>query len=335
MRQWVSCAVGGSESGFDVADARNDGEFGVISRAGVSVSVGHDPEVLDAGKAMLDLHPDAAEGVVVGTFVGGQWLGFGTLVGDFEAWMIGLQPLISTVGIDVSVTRYRRPLATNGKVMPASWAWSGNGQNLSIFGYRHFGLDGVALLFARVPALLAARGAFDRLLCAIKQQGLRFLRLDTDRALDPQQALGQRLDPFERAADRGLVHPVKAAQKILRHVAAVENQQNQQMVGQAANPMRTPWQHLGALTPRPVRRKTALHLAKCTHINTGDPAENGPAYQPLSAKPLHPKGESDFDTKGNRKFHTFATGLLFVKSPSCILMLGRVQVEPQFCKDRY
>lgn len=282
----------------------------MISGTGVSVCVGHDPEFLDPGKAVLDLDPDPAEGPVVFPFVGGQRLGFRTLVGDFEVVMIGLQPLVAAVGVDVRGARYRRSAATYGKVMPASRVGPGDGDDPSIFGHRHLGLDGVALLLAGVPAPLAASRAFDRLLGAVKQQALRLMSGDTDRALDPQQALGQRFDPLECTADRSLVHPVKATQKILRDVAAVEDQQNQQMIGQAANTMRPPRQSLAALSPLPVWCEAPLHLSECTHINTGNPAEYRTAYQPLSAKPLHPKRESDFTPNGNPLIPTFATGLM-------------------------
>jgi len=66
-----------------------------------------------------------------------------------------------------------------------------------------------------------------------------------------------------------------------------------------------PWR----LPARPMRRQAAHHLAECPHINAGDPAENGPAWQPFGAKPSYPGHESNFVAKGNRKLPTFATGL--------------------------
>jgi len=57
-------------------------------------------------------------------------------------------------------------------------------------------------------------------------------------------------------------------------------------------------------------RAAALDLAECTHISTGNAAENGPAYQSPGAKPSHPGRESGFAARGNRKLSTFATGRL-------------------------
>ncbi|WP_233999916.1 hypothetical protein, partial [Porphyrobacter sp. TH134] len=45
--------------------------------------------------------------------------------------------------------------------------------------------------------------------------------------------------------------------------------------------------------------------------------------QPLSAKPLHPKRESDFTPNGNPLIPTFATGLLAFLMISCAIGAAR------------
>lgn len=65
---------------------------------------------------------------------------------------------------------------------------------------------------------------------AIEDQSLCFFCRNPDLPLYAQNPPRQTLDPLQAPADRPLVHPVQAGQKILGNVAAVNNQQGQQML---------------------------------------------------------------------------------------------------------
>ena len=50
---------------------------------------------------MLDADPEPAQSMIIGAFIFCQGSCLGFLVGDVDAGMVFLKPLIATVGIDV------------------------------------------------------------------------------------------------------------------------------------------------------------------------------------------------------------------------------------------
>ena len=50
---------------------------------------------------MLNAYPEAAQSVVIGALIFCQGSCLGFLVGDIDAGVVSLKPLIATVGVDV------------------------------------------------------------------------------------------------------------------------------------------------------------------------------------------------------------------------------------------
>ena len=96
------------------------------------------------------------------------------------------------------------------------------------------------LLLAGVPATLFAAGALDRLFGAVDNQRFGFFTADLDLARDAENLDGQPFDPLQGSADRRLIRLIQARQKILRHAAAVQDQQHQKMFFQSTDAPRPP-----------------------------------------------------------------------------------------------
>ena len=72
-----------------------------ISTSWIAVSFGQNAEGLEAADAVLNAHSEAAQSVIIGALIFCQGSCLGFLVGDIDAGVVFLKPLIATVGIDV------------------------------------------------------------------------------------------------------------------------------------------------------------------------------------------------------------------------------------------
>ena len=195
------------------------------------------------------------------------------------------------------------------RVRPSWWVASGD----------ELGLEGVALLLAGVVAALLAPRPLDRLLGAVDDQRLGLLGAHQDAPPHPQDLGGDPLDPVLAPADGALVHAIEATQEGLGEVAAVEDQQHQQMILQPAH---APGPAVLGLRrdhlPLPGGPQPPHHVLERVRRDPGQARELPPAPQPLIAEPspgFHRKGpplgpsalNQITPLSGTRP--TFATGL--------------------------
>jgi hypothetical protein len=76
---------------------------------------------------------------------------------------------------------------------------------------------------------------------------------DPNGPLDPQNTPRERRDPLQRTADRGFVRAHQPAHEALGHVAAVDDEQQDQVLGQAAHGVGPASLGLAGLGPFPGR----------------------------------------------------------------------------------
>ena len=118
---------------------------------------------------MLDAYAEPAQGVIVGALLLGQWSCFGFLVGNFDAGMVTLEPLVATVGVDVGVPRQGWPAPPDFEIMDPTGRRLGDTDNAAPFGHSNFGFDGVAFFLAGIPAMLLSAWPFNWLVRAVKK----------------------------------------------------------------------------------------------------------------------------------------------------------------------
>lgn len=180
-----------------------------------------------------------AEAVVVVFLVPGQGTLLAFLVRDVGCRMIVLQALVATIGISMGLFRQGRPALAQDAVVNPSGHRIRSADNPARRRDDDFVLDDVAFFLAGVPATLLAARALDRLLRGVNDEGCGFLGADPDRFLDAQHAPSQGLNPLQGVANGGFIDLIQTAQKILRHPAAIQDQQNQNVIFQCANAPRT------------------------------------------------------------------------------------------------
>jgi hypothetical protein len=163
-----------------------------------------------------------------------------------------------------------------------------------VVGGDELGLDGVAPALAGIVAALLAPRPLNRLLGAVDDQRLGFFGAHQDAPAHPQDLGRDPLDPALAPADGALVHAIEAAQDILGQVAAVEDQQDQEMILQ---PAYAPGPAVLGLRPDyiplPDGPQPPHHVFEPVRRNPGQARELPPAPQPLIAEPSprsHRKG---------------------------------------------
>src|SRR3712207_1460404 len=116
------------------------------------------------------------------------------------------------------------------QIMPAAGVRVRHADDAAVAGGDVLGLQGMALLLARVVRPLGGLvlRPLDRLLGAVDQQRLGFLRADSRLAAEGEEGLHLRLDAPDRAADHAAIDPVEEAEELLRDVAAVGERQEPQ-----------------------------------------------------------------------------------------------------------
>ena len=100
---------------------------------------------------MFDAHVEAAQGVIVGTFIFRQRPCFGFLVGTFDARMVVLEPLVAAVGVDVGVPRQGWPASLEFEIMDPAGRELGNGDAAWPFNRLFRAVDDQGLGFALPP----------------------------------------------------------------------------------------------------------------------------------------------------------------------------------------
>ena len=107
----------GSKSGGDVEDAGHGADLDAVSAFWIAVSFGQDAEGLEAGDGVLDADAEPAQGVVVDALIFCQRSCLGFLVGNFNAGMILLEPLVTAVGIDMGGLWQGRPATADFEIV--------------------------------------------------------------------------------------------------------------------------------------------------------------------------------------------------------------------------
>ena len=127
---------------------------------------------------MLNAYSEAAQSVVVGTFILCQGACLGFLVGDVDGGMVILKSLVATVSIDVGRRRQRRPPPSDFEIMNPTGGRLGDADDPTILCDDDFGFDRMAFLLAGIPAPLFSAWPLDRLFRAVDNQGLGLLIFD-------------------------------------------------------------------------------------------------------------------------------------------------------------
>src|ERR687884_2030312 len=152
----------------------------------------------------------------------------------------------------------------------------------------------MALLLARVVRPLGGLvlRPLDRLLGAVDQQRLGFTPADLRLAAEGEEGLHPRLDAPDRAADHAAVDPAEEAEELLRDVAAVVEQQDQQVALQAADPPGAAGLRLAAFGRLPRAAQPRQHLVDGGDADAGEAGENGTAAQPPGGERVRQGGGS-------------------------------------------
>ena len=152
-----------SESGDEIDDTRNGGELGGVGCLGIAKSLGEQPERLDFGERVFDADAKAAQGAIVGALVVCQRMFFRSFERNLGVWMLFPNALIAAVGVKSRAFRQRRTSSPKRKIVNASRNGPRYADNFTLLRDDCFGLDGVAFLFAGIPASLFAARALDGL----------------------------------------------------------------------------------------------------------------------------------------------------------------------------
>ena len=130
----------------------------------------------------------------------------------------------------------------------------------------------MALLLARVVRLL--RGVvlrpLDRLLGAVDDQRLGLAPADLRLAAERENGRNLGLGALDRAADRAAVHPVEKSQELLRDVTAIVEQQDQQVVFEAADLARAAGLLLAPDSRLPRAAQSRQHLIEGRDADAGE-----------------------------------------------------------------
>src|SRR5215203_3826525 len=132
----------------------------------------------------------------------------------------------------------------------------------------------------------------DRLLRAVDQQRLGFLRADPRLAAEGEEGLHLRLDAPDRAADHAAIDAVEEAEELLRDVAAVVEQQDQQVVLQAADPPGAAGLRLAPCGRLPRAAQPRQHPIEGGDADAGEAVEAGTAAQPRGGERVRQGGGS-------------------------------------------
>lgn len=142
---------------------------------------------------MFNAYSEPAQGVIVGSLILCQRPSLGFLVGNFNAGMVILKPLVATVGIEVGRRRQRWSAPTDLKIMNPSGRRFGDADDPAILCDNDFGFDRMAFLLAGIPTTLFSAWPLDRLFRAVDYQGLGLLTTDVDNARHPENPRGYSL----------------------------------------------------------------------------------------------------------------------------------------------
>ena len=142
---------------------------------------------------MFNAYSEPAQGVIVGSLILCQRPALGFLVGNFNAGMVILKPLVATVGIEVGRRRQRWSAPTDLKIMNPSGRRFGDADDPAILCDNDFGFDRMAFLLAGIPTTLFSAWPLDRLFRAVDYQGLGLLTTDVDNARHPENSRGYSL----------------------------------------------------------------------------------------------------------------------------------------------
>src|SRR5215203_5406807 len=137
----------------------------------------------------------------------------------------------------------------------------------------------------------------DRLLGAVDQQRFGFLPADPRLAAEGEEGLHLRLDALDRAADHAAIDAVEEAEELLRDVAAVVEQQDQQVVLQAADPPGAAGLRLAACGRVPRAAQPRQHLIEGGDADAGEAVEAGTAAQPRGGEQVRHASSASFAAK--------------------------------------
>src|SRR3712207_1228827 len=170
----------------------------------VAVPIGQDAEALGPADPVLDRDPEAAEAAVAVLLLGGQFAPPGPLVGDADVRVFLGVALVGAVGVAARVRRQRRPRAADRQITLAAGTRVRHADDAAVAGGDVLGLQGMALLLARVVRPLGGLvlRPLDRLLGAVDDQRLGFLRADARLAAEGEEGPHLRLDAADRLGER-------------------------------------------------------------------------------------------------------------------------------------
>ena len=121
-------------------------------------------------------------------------------------------------------------------------------------------------------------------------QRLGFTPADLRLAAEGEEGLHLRLDAPDRAADRAAIDPVEEAEELLRDVAAVVEQQDQQVILQAADLPGAAGLRLAAFGRVPRAAQPRQHLIEGGDADAGEAVEAGTAAQPRGGERVRQGG---------------------------------------------
>ena len=100
---------------------------------------------------MFNAYSEPAQGVIVGSLILCQRPSLGFLVGNFDAGMVVLEPLVAAVGVDVGVPRQGWPAPPDFEIMDPVGRGLGNGDAAWPFNRLFRAVDDQGLGFALPP----------------------------------------------------------------------------------------------------------------------------------------------------------------------------------------
>src|SRR3712207_4184346 len=160
----------------------------------VAVPIGQDAEAPGPADPVLDRDREAAEAAVAVLLIGGQFAPLGLLLGVVEVRVFLFAALVGAVGAAARARRQRRPRAADRQIMPAAGVRVRHADDAAVAGGDVLGLQGMALLLARVVRPLdgLVLRPSDRLLGAVDDRRLGFLRADPRLAAEGEKGLQDR-----------------------------------------------------------------------------------------------------------------------------------------------